>query len=43
LIRTTEQYEKLVIEPVEEEEKKEKEYDQLEFEFDEDSTAKVRG
>ena len=43
MIRTKEQYEKLVIEPVEEEEKIEKEYDQLEFEFDEDSTAKVRG
>jgi restriction endonuclease S subunit len=38
MIRTKEQYEKLVIEPVEEEEKIEKEYDQLEFEFDEISS-----
>ena len=38
MIRTKEQYERLVIEPVEEEEKIEKEYDQLEFEFDEISS-----
>jgi hypothetical protein len=41
MIRTTEQYEKLVIEPVEEEEKKKKEYEQLEFEFDEDLVAPI--
>jgi len=41
MIRTKEQYEKLVIEPVEEEEKKKKEYEQLEFEFDEDLVAPI--
>ena len=41
MIRTKEQYEKLVIEPVEEEEKIEKEYDQLEFEFDEISSEEL--
>jgi len=41
MIRTKEQYEKLVIEPVEKEEKKKKEYEQLEFEFDEDLVAPI--
>jgi hypothetical protein len=41
MIRTKEQYEKLVIEPVVEEEKKKKEYEQLEFEFDEDLVAPI--
>ena len=34
-------YNKIVIEPVEEEEKKKKEYEQLEFEFDEDLVAPI--
>jgi len=41
MIRTKEQYEKLVIEPVEEEEKEEEKYVQLEFEFDEDLVAPI--
>ena len=42
MIRTKEQYEKLVIEPVvEEEEKEDEKYVQLEFEFDEDLVAPI--